>query len=70
MNLSSLCFNFSVFAVCFLKSCMKLIVDDQENVATKQVVDMELNSVLFLAYDLISYTRIVWIEFEANVFKV
>ena len=38
--------------------------------ATKQIIDMESNSVLLFVYNLISYARIVRIEFEANVFEV
>ena len=59
-----------MFAVSLFEPYKKLVVDSRVNVATKQIVDMESNSVLLFVYNSISYERIVWIEFEADVFEV
>ena len=49
---------------------MEFVVDDRVDMTAQQVIDMEPNSVLLFVYDSISYTRVVWIEFETNAFEI
>ena len=70
VHFSSRWLNFSMFTVCFLEPCQEFIIDPWVNVATKQVINVELNCLMLSIYNLISYAWVVWVEFETDDFKV